>query len=335
MNSRNTPVHASDVLVLGAGPAGCAAAISARLAGMSVTLLDKRCESHRIPGETLHPGVESLFNSLGVIDEVLAQGFHRHSGIWRDEGDGQRRFQNYGCDSSGPWLGFQADRAQLNRILQARAQNLGGVVRRVNRLDSALRSEDGAFAGVIADGKTWTARVVLDATGRRSWLAGTLGLVPEIRSQSQRIRFGWSRIPPLELSGKPLFQIRRNGWNWVSPLSERRCAWVELRYGDDARGMDYPWRIFRECAGQGYYLLGDAACLMDPSAANGVLRALMSGMQAVHLIRAADQGRIEPSEAAAKYRVWIAGLFEGTYSELHPAQARNDAITASASRRPA
>jgi flavin-dependent dehydrogenase len=87
--------------------------------------------------------------------------------------------------------------------------------------------------------------------------------------------------------------------------------------------MDYPWRIFRECAGQGYYLLGDAACLMDPSAANGVLRALMSGMQAVHLIRAADQGRIEPSEAAAQYRVWIARLFEGTYSERHPAQARN------------
>ena len=85
MNTRNTPVHPSDVLVLGAGPAGCAAAISARLAGMSVTLLDKRCASHRIPGETLHPGVESLFNSLGVIDEVLAQGFHRHSGIWRDE----------------------------------------------------------------------------------------------------------------------------------------------------------------------------------------------------------------------------------------------------------
>jgi len=61
----------------------------------------------------------------------------------------------------------------------------------------------------------------------------------------------------------------------------------------------------------------------------------MSGMQAVHLIRAADQDRIELSEAAAKYRVWIAGLFEGTYNELHPAQARNDAITASASRRPA
>jgi flavin-dependent dehydrogenase len=174
---------------------------------------------------------------------------------------------------------------------------------------------------VIADGKTWTARFVLDATGRQSWLAGKLGLVPEIRSQSQRIRFGWSRIPPLELNGEPFFQIRRNGWNWVSPLGEERCAWVTLRYGNAAGGMDYPWRIFRECAGQGYYLSGDAACLMDPSAANGVLRALMSGMQAVHLIRAADQGRIAPSEAAAMYRVWIAGLFEGTYRELHPAQA--------------
>jgi 2-polyprenyl-6-methoxyphenol hydroxylase-like FAD-dependent oxidoreductase len=288
---------------------------------MSVTLLDKRDERHRIPGETLHPGVECLFKSLGVIDEVLAQRFHRHSGIWRDEGDGQRRFQNFGGDSSGPWLGFQADRTQLNRILQARAQNLGGVLRRVNRLDSARRSDDAAVVSVIADGKEWAARVVLDATGRRSWLAGQLGLLPEILSPSQRIRFGWSRMPPLELNGEPFFQIRRNGWNWVSPLGEGRCAWVELRFGDDGRGMDYPWRIFRECAGQGYYLLGDAACLMDPSAANGVVRALMSGMQAVHLIRAADQGRIEPSEAAANYRVWIARLFEGTYRELHPGQA--------------
>jgi len=316
----NDRQHDADILILGAGPAGCAAAISARLAGMSVTLLQARHAPHRVPGETLHPGVETLFKSLGVWETVLDQRFHRHRGIWRDEVDGQRRFEAYGSDDSGPWLGFQVDRAILNRILQSRTEDLGGNILRVSKLDRVVVNGDRSVTGVSADGKVCTSRFVLDATGRHAWLAGRLGLIPESTERPQRIRFGWSRIPVPELDSQPLFQMRRDGWNWLSPLGDGRCAWVKLRRGSTFRGLDYSWRIFRACAGPGYFLLGDAACLMDPSAANGVLRAVMSGMYAVHLFSAAERGRATPGQAAAEYKSWVAGLFDQTRKELHAAE---------------
>jgi flavin-dependent dehydrogenase len=95
-----------------------------------------------------------------------------------------------------------------------------------------------------------------------------------------------------------------------------------LRRGVTRGGLDYSWRIFRECAGPGYFLLGDAACLMDPSAANGVLRALMSGMYAAHLISAVDQGRATYGQVVAEYKSWISRLFDQTRKELHAVEQK-------------
>src|SRR6185295_6330859 len=47
-----------DLLILGAGPAGCAAAMQARRAGLDVLLLDSSERPRPTPGETLHPGIE-------------------------------------------------------------------------------------------------------------------------------------------------------------------------------------------------------------------------------------------------------------------------------------
>ena len=51
---------------------------------------------------------------------------------------------------------------------------------------------------------------------------------------------------------------------------------------------------------------------MDPSAANGVLRALMSGIYTAHLIA-----------AAGAYRRWIAELFDGSFTEWKTAKPNN------------
>lgn len=318
MNPRTSECNErrTDVLILGAGPAGCAAAISARQAGMTVVLLDLQRAPRTIPGETLHPGVEPILRSLGVWNAVLERQFHRHQGIWREDKNGQRRFVPYGRDHSGPWLGFQADRVQLNKILQSRVAELGADIVRVRKIDGVRAERDSVVSGVTAEYSTYNSRFTFDATGRHSWLANRLGLMSDSFSPSQRLRFGWTRTPLPELDVQPLFQEQRDGWNWTCPLGDGRSAWVKLRRNPTYRGIDYTWRIFRECAGPGYFLLGDAACLMDPSAANGVLRALMSGIYAVHLISATDRKLTTPSKAAAEYRRWISELFDKTRTEL-------------------
>ncbi|HTO82800.1 MAG TPA: FAD-binding protein, partial [Methylomirabilota bacterium] len=56
----------ADVLILGAGPAGCAAALCARQAGLVTVMLEAQAEVRPAPGETLHPGVEVIFRQLNV-----------------------------------------------------------------------------------------------------------------------------------------------------------------------------------------------------------------------------------------------------------------------------
>src|SRR5438067_2531358 len=95
----------TDILILGAGPAGCAAAIRARRAGLRVILIERLPRPKISPGETLHPGIEPILVQLGVRKVIMAEDFHRHSGIWV-EWDGPRRFQPYGYDEQGEWLGL-------------------------------------------------------------------------------------------------------------------------------------------------------------------------------------------------------------------------------------
>ena len=49
---------------------------------------------------------------------------------------------------------------------------------------------------------------------------------------------------------------------------------------------------------------------MDPSAANGVLRALMSGIYAVHLISAIQKGETSRHDAVIEYKRWIGEMFD-------------------------
>ena len=55
-----------DILILGSGPAGCAAAITARRAGLTVLVVEAAARRKSEPGETLHPGIEPIFERLGA-----------------------------------------------------------------------------------------------------------------------------------------------------------------------------------------------------------------------------------------------------------------------------
>src|SRR5271165_340044 len=112
----NGTSHTFDVIVVGAGPAGAAAAIRASVRGLRTLLLDSRCSAHKRPGETLHPGVEILFDALGVKQNIDAAGFLRHTG-YEISVNNKSHSYNYGRDFRGDWLGYQAHRAQLDELL--------------------------------------------------------------------------------------------------------------------------------------------------------------------------------------------------------------------------
>lgn len=299
-----------DVLIVGAGPAGCAAAISARARGFSVALVERPGRARLLPGESLHPGVEPLFEELGVSEDVHTCVLHRHTGIWRFGLNGHGNFEPFGADDSGPWRGFQVNRVGLNQIMRQRALNAGVEWIETRTLLNARRHDDGwALEGTDEEVHAVT---LMDATGTRSWLAGQLGLQAEKFGEPQRIQFGWTKTGAAHTDGNPSFTARPHGWEWSAPIGEGRAAWVHLTRGSEAVGTDTTPRIHRKCAGKGWFLLGDAACLTTPAAGNGVLRALMSGMYAVHVHTHVVEGAISQEQGSEAYCSWMSSLWSST-----------------------
>ena len=155
------------------------------------------------PGETLHPGIEPILSQLGILDQVLAAGFPRHRGLFLDH-HGRREFYPYGADAAGCWLGFQADRRILHRLLQKAAVDAGATLVRNARPESVL-AEENRVTGVLVNGDRLRATWTIDATGRQAWLARELGLRVVRRSPPIGVRFGWREEQSTILKGHPLF----------------------------------------------------------------------------------------------------------------------------------
>ena len=78
---------------------------------------------------------------------------------------------------------------------------------------------------------------------------------------------------------------------------------------------DVTWRTVTRPAGPGYICVGDAAAVLDPASSDGVLKAVMSGMMAGHVIAASVTGAATPA-AMLTYARWLDGQFEADVSAL-------------------
>jgi flavin-dependent dehydrogenase len=172
-----------DLIVVGGGPAGLATAIEARMAGMAVTVLDRR----RPPidsacGEGLMPGGVSRLLRLGV--EVAADGAHLFHGIRYVDGEtsAEARF------AEGAGLGIR--RTELHRALVARAEALGAEL----RWGVAATGLDGD--GVNTEGGRLRSRWLVAADGRLSRMRRWAGIAT---TTPRDPRFGVRRhfsLPP-------------------------------------------------------------------------------------------------------------------------------------------
>jgi flavin-dependent dehydrogenase len=290
---------------------------------LRVVIVDAHKEAIVAPGETLHPGIEAIFARLGVREAVIGAGFRRQRGIWKEMLGQPRTFEPYGADRAGEWLGFQADRKTLHTILMSAAIDAGAEVMRPAK-PSALLLEGARVSG-IRIGECWlTARWTLDASGKHAWLARKQQLVETRLSPELRARFGWTDKHPPSHDGQPLFRQHRSGWEWRAPLAENRTALVTLSFVDDGSGrigrrqggIDVTSRIYRQCAGPGFFLLGDAAAALDPAASNGVLRAMMSAMLAISIIDGIVRGQTDERTGQNTYLRWVNKQFNHSAARL-------------------
>lgn len=322
----------SDVVVVGAGPAGTSAAIRCAFAGLRVVLIERSEFPRHRPGETLHPGIEPLLKQLGVWERVEQAGFVRHSGqqVYRS---GQNEFQEFGSDQNGPWLGLQAWRAEFDDILLQRARELGVEVWQPCSVLNATVREGRVLLGVESDRGTIEARFTIDATGSRHWLAGELQIPMRFESPRLLARYGYVEGDYTEAFEAPILKSDLSGWTWIARVRERTYQWTRLSlhsgsddsWSDDAVqrpaelqeltptghtcGADVTWRCVSAPAGPGYFLCGDAAAVLDPASSHGVLKAVMSGIYAGHLIEQVSSNLKSETAAATEYSDWLTRWF--------------------------
>jgi flavin-dependent dehydrogenase len=284
------------------------------------------------PGETLHPGIEPLLAQLGVADRLASVTGARHDGIWV-EWNGPRRFNAFGSDANGPWQGFQVWRADFDDLLLMRAAKAGVEIRRACSAAAPLIREEGGYQVATGAGPIRT-RIVVDATGMARWLGRALGVESPARSPRLLARYGYASGSCPVRDGAPALVGDATGWTWTALIRPGTYQWTRVSFGErpaadwlpeefrgleplgPSRGADVTWRMAIRTADAGWYMVGDAALTLDPASSHRVLRALMSGMMAGHLIAAALGGKMVPAAAAAAYHDWLARWFAEEMGKL-------------------
>lgn len=311
----NTMSH-FDVVVVGAGPAGCATAIYCAQKGLRVALLEKNLLPRHKPGETLHPGVEPLLHQL----EVTSLDYPRHPGHWV-HWDGLPRFNSYNEGRDVAWQGFQIPRALLDQQLLERARALNVQVVHIKTAGQIVQQR-GRVQGVQAGETQWTAHFLVDATGHHGWLQRQLQIPWRRFSPRLIARYGYCENSSLPDNKLGLF-ASPYGWHWITRISRNCLHWTQLAFTEDTkhrstprllepftavgriRGADVSWRLSRTTAGPGYFLVGDAAATLDPCASHGVIKALMSGMQAASAIIDCLSWPVGEATVQTAYQAWI------------------------------
>ncbi len=218
------------VVVVGAGPAGCTLAALLAQRGIPCLVFDDDKRPDLLVGESLIPGVVPVFQQLGIEDRV-AQMATRKPGasFFVTDGGPRMHFSFKNVEGHLPTYAFNTPRPEFDHLLRSRAEELGATfVHARAELEAGTHNSEPTIqlsarsrevAGLKPDAKS----LLVDCTGRSRAFARTMKLGAEKGERDDIAYFAHfedfdhDEVEP----GQVIISVLRAGWSWRIPLPGR------------------------------------------------------------------------------------------------------------------
>ena len=346
--SRQRKTLGHDVVILGGGPAGAAAALSLRrhAPSLSVALVEQSSgyDAPRV-GETLPPTVQTVLEQLGVWETFVGGGHMPAYGTCAAWGSDELFDNEFIFHPAG--RGWHLDRARFDRMLARAAEGRGVTIYSGHKFTNSRPDGRGGWLLEAVAGQGGevliSAAFVIDATGRRAAFATQRGVRKAMHDRLVGVSVTFDAAPAGDTY--TLVEAVEEGW-WYSALLPggklvvfcmsdadivRRLglnspgAWLGMllrtRHTRGRVLSAKPLRVpsvhaahthrLERTAGDAWLAAGDAATTFDPLSSQGILKSLCSGVLASYAAADHFQGI---TAGLAKYEDLTARDFEAYLS---------------------
>jgi flavin-dependent dehydrogenase len=239
-------IEKTDVLVIGAGPAGCIAASIVHKNGLQVRVVEKTKFPRFVIGESLLPRVMDHLDEAGLLEEVKSGNFQEKFGAKFVMGDKVCDF-NFADQFTKGWnWTWQVPRAQFDQLLATGVMKKNIPLSFETGVTSIQFNEDESSVTTIEDAngnKTQIeARYIIDASGYGRVIPTLLGLNKPSGFDPRKTHFTHYKDPnrPEGVEGNRITVVvhRQQIWIWIIPFSNGNTSIGFV--GDPEFFNDYP-----------------------------------------------------------------------------------------------
>ena len=337
-----------DVVIVGAGPAGVAAALTLQTRNISFILVDAQLTANHKPGECLPPNTFSLFKQLGLMNLLNHQAhtfYWGNKSCWGTSEISEKLFLFY-KSSKGVLLNRLVFEQQLRDLVLKQEERVlfGYAVKQVVQQQGVTNIQLQATSNRLAI----ACKYVIDATGRKAAISKKFQAQKEVMDKLAALEFyypinqqihtfvntesfnqGWLYAAPANkgelaimlFSDLDLLPAKNQQPAYIKEVINHSTLISQL-IGEpfDERNIK---RLTTRAAnsthmhkpyGSNWLAVGDAAYSFDPVSSFGITSALASGYYGAHALADTLQGK---KEALAAYHYIMQEAYVHYQQRLH------------------